>query len=198
MTPKFYHRLLWTAIACTAAAAGAVAQSAAPQRAAQPSASAPAPAQPPRSSGGGWWHSQSWRKEVGITAEQAKRLDNIWDDAVPKLKENYTQLDERESKLSRLIEQNEDEQTISAQIDRVETMRSTLNKQRELMLVHMRAVLTPAQRVSFNQRWVQLREAQQQASQRPPAPDSSQHAAPSAGTQRPAPASGATPAKRPE
>jgi len=196
MTPKFYHRLVWTAIACGALAGSAFAQSAPPQRPGQPASAAPAAQSRPS---GGWWHSQAWRKEVGITAEQSKRLDNIFDEALPKLKENNSQLDERESYLSRLIEQNADEHTISAQIDRVETMRSTLNKQRQLMLVHMRAVLTPDQRVKFNEQWVRYREAQQQPSPRPQTPNSTSHAPPTTtGTQRPAPAAGTAPAKRPE
>jgi Spy/CpxP family protein refolding chaperone len=172
--------------------AGPAFAQAAPQR---PASASQAPATDP-----GWWRSAGFRKEIGLTNDQSTRIDHIWQSVLPELREEWGQLDEREVKLSRLIQANADEAEIARQIDKVEAMRSMLNKDRQLMLVHMRQVLTPEQRLKFNDHWVQYREAEQQQQQQPRRPSSQHSSSPSAGqSPRPAqPPSSATPTKRPE
>ena len=61
------------------------------------------------------------------------------------------------------------EPEVTLQIDRVEAVRSTLNKTRTLMLLHMRQVLKPEQRLKLNamrDRREQERKAQEQRLQR--------------------------------
>ena len=179
----------------------------APAQGGQPVAHGPANGAPPRpappAAERGWWHRDDFRKEVSLTSEQIVRFDHIYNDGLPQRTEEASQLDEREAQLSRLIEMNADDDRIAHQIDRVEAARSLLNKDREMMLVHMRQVLTPDQRVKFNQRWARLREQQQQQ-QQPQRPgsggSSSRPPSASGGPQRSAqpPASSATPATRPE
>lgn len=145
-----------------------------------------------------WWHRDDFLKEVGVTNEQIVRMDHIWTEALPHWTEEANQLDEREARLSRLIEMNADDDKIATQIDRVEAARSLLNKDRQLLLIHMRQVLTPDQRVKFSQRWARLREQQQQQPQRQggPGPQSRPSPAPG-GPQRSTqpPASSAVPAR---
>ena len=170
----------------------------APAPAGQPASHGPASGTPSRP---GWWHRDDFQKEVGVTNEQIERMDHIWDEALPHWTEEANQLDEREARLSRLIQMNAEDDKIASQIDRVEAARSLLNKDRQLLLIHMRQVLTPDQRVKFSQRWARLRAPSQQQPQRqggagsqsrpPQAPGGAQRS-----TQPPA--SSATPAKRPE
>lgn len=140
---------------------------------------APKPGQPAEHPG--WWHRDDVRKELSLTSDQVVRFDHIWDETLPGLREENNQLDEREAQLSRLIEMNADDDRIAHQIDRVETARSLLNKDRELMLVHMRQVLTPDQRVKFSQRWARIREQQQQQPQRQGGPGSQNRPSPPPG-----------------
>ena len=105
---------------------------------------------------GRWWKSDAIAKELGLTADQAARIDQIWEATVPELRQDWEELDGLESKLSRMIEANVDEATLARQIDRVETARANANKTRSLMLYRMRQVLTPDQRVllkSIQKRW---------------------------------------------
>ena len=59
------------------------------------------------------------------------------------------ELDAQEAELSRLIASDADETTIGRQSDHVEAIRSDLNKTRTLMLVLMRQLLSPDQRVKL-------------------------------------------------
>ncbi len=105
-----------------------------------------------------WWKSEQFQKEVGLTPEQCTRIDTVFQNALPKLRQGKEELDKQEAELSRLIEINADEAQVSRQIDRVEAIRASLNKARLLMLLHERQVLTPDQLVKFkaaHEKWVQ-------------------------------------------
>ena len=60
------------------------------------------------------------------------------------------ELDQQEAELSRLIAANADEGVVVRQVDKVEGIRANLNKMRTLMLLRMRQVLSPDQRVQLN------------------------------------------------
>lgn len=96
-----------------------------------------------------WWKSDQFRKEVGITAEQGVRIDSVFQSALPKLRQAKQDLDEQEAELSKLIEANADDAAVMRQVDRVESFRGMLNKQRTVMLLRMRQVLSPEQRKRF-------------------------------------------------
>lgn len=92
-----------------------------------------------------WWKSEQFKKDLGLSPDQAERIDVIYHEALPKLRQSKGELDQQEAELSRLIAGNVDEIQIVRQIDRVEATRAGLNKMRTLMLFHMRQVLTPEQ-----------------------------------------------------
>jgi hypothetical protein len=106
-----------------------------------------------------WWKTDPVRKELGLTHDQSVKLDRIWSDALPTAQQNLDQLDRQESKLSRLIETDADEIDVLRQVDRIEALRATMNKNRILLLTHMRQVLTADQRTKMN---VMLEQQQQQ------------------------------------
>jgi TolA-binding protein len=106
-----------------------------------------------------WWKTDPVRKELGLNHDQSAKIDRIWNDALPTAQQNLDQLDRLESKLSRLIETDAEETDILRQVDRIEALRATMNKNRTLLLVHIRQVLTADQRTKMN---VMLEQQQQQ------------------------------------
>jgi Spy/CpxP family protein refolding chaperone len=105
---------------------------------------AAAPAQPLN------WYWWKMEPTLALSADQSTQIDAIFQDGISQLQKQKDELDRLEGKLSRLIETSASEAEVTHQIDRVEAARSTLNKTRTLMLLHMRLVLKPEQRVKLN------------------------------------------------
>ncbi|MFN7917971.1 MAG: periplasmic heavy metal sensor [Vicinamibacterales bacterium] len=105
-----------------------------------------------------WWKSEPFKKELGLTADQSTRIDKIWEVTRVELRQEWDDLSRYEAKLSRAIQSDADEATLTRMIDRVETARMSANKTRSLMLVQMVKVLTPEQRTRFgalHDKWLQ-------------------------------------------
>ena len=97
-----------------------------------------------------WWRDAQFQKELTLTADQSARIDLVFQSAMSTLRPKKEELDRQEAELSRLIATNADEAVVSFQVDKVEAIRTSMNKQRTLMLLHMRQVLSPDQRVRLN------------------------------------------------
>jgi Spy/CpxP family protein refolding chaperone len=97
-----------------------------------------------------WWRDAQFQKDLVLSAEQAARIDGVFQAAVSNLRQKKEELDLQEAELSRLIASNADELVVTRQVDKVEAIRANLNKMRTLMLLHMRQVLSPDQRVKLN------------------------------------------------
>jgi Spy/CpxP family protein refolding chaperone len=97
-----------------------------------------------------WWKDAQFQKDLSLTAEQSARIDSVFQSTITLLRQKKVELDQQEAELSRLITANADEAVVTRQVDKVEGIRSTLNKTRTLMLLRMRQVLTPDQRVTLN------------------------------------------------
>lgn len=115
---------------------------------------------PPGAQGVKWWQSDYYKKELGLTAEQTRRIEEIFQNALPTLKVQKTTLDEAEAKFERLVERGDDNQVME-QVNLVEAARADLKKTHTLMLLGMRKVLTRDQWARFT--------ALNQAAQNPPA-----------------------------
>jgi Spy/CpxP family protein refolding chaperone len=103
-----------------------------------------------------WWQSEQFQKDLGLTPDQVARIDAIFQATLPELRQRKDELDVLETRLSRLIEMDTDEAVIARHVDKTEAARGTLNKMRTLMLMRMRQVLRPDQRVRFkalHERW---------------------------------------------
>ena len=114
-----------------------------------------------------WWKSDQFQKDLGMTADQVAKVDAIFEATLPELRHRKDELDRLEDKLSHLIEGDIDEITVAKWVDKTESARGSLNKVRTLMLMRMRQVLRPDQRVRFkelHERWD--RERQLQAARR--------------------------------
>jgi Spy/CpxP family protein refolding chaperone len=97
-----------------------------------------------------WWKDAQFQKELTLTVDQSARIDGVFQSAMSTLRPKKEELDRQEAELSRLIAANADEAVVSFQVDKVEAIRTSMNKQRTLMLLHMRQVLSPDQRVRLN------------------------------------------------
>src|SRR5215510_12013153 len=86
---------------------------------------------------------------VAISAGLVAGLEAVFQTALSELRRVRDDLDRQEAELSRLIEMNADEATVIRQVDKVEQIRSHLNKTRQLLLLHQRQLLTPEQRVKL-------------------------------------------------
>lgn len=100
-----------------------------------------------------WWQDENAQRKLELTADQSRRIEDIFQSVLPELRRRKRQLDSLEQELSRLVEsaQEEKEDTmIALQVDRVEEARAELNKARTLMLLRIRRVLTPEQRAKLS------------------------------------------------
>jgi len=102
-----------------------------------------------------WWRDAQFQKELSLSTDQSSRIDSLFQSTMPSLRHKKEELDAEEAELSRLIAANADEQSVTRQVDRVEAIRSHLNKARTLLLLHIRQVLTPDQRTKLNKLYEQ-------------------------------------------
>lgn len=103
-----------------------------------------------------WWQSERFQRELQLSADQIARIEEVFQSAMPELRQQKKTLDKAEDELSRLIDTSADEAPVMAQADRVEEIRSALSKARTLMLLRMRRVLTAEQRIklgSLHKEW---------------------------------------------
>lgn len=103
----------------------------------------------PAAGQGKWWQSEEYKRELRLTTEQSKRLEDVFQAAVPRLKSLKKALDQAESEFERLLERGDDG-SVMDQVERVEAARAELNKSHTLMMLNMKRVLTAEQWTKFN------------------------------------------------
>ena len=104
---------------------------------------------PPASAQGfKWWQSDTFIRGLGLTQDQSTKIEGIFQHTVPVLRKQKDALDKAEADFNQMVEASDDAQ-VMAQVGVVEAARSELNKSRTMMLLRMRRVLTPDQRVQF-------------------------------------------------
>jgi len=120
----------------------------------------------------GWWRDERYQKHLGLSADQVAHIEAAWQMALPELRKGRDDLDRQEAELSRLIELNADETVVTRQVDKVEAIRSRVNKARTMVIWRHRSMLTPEQRVKLKA----MQESDRERAGAPP---------PSTGGQRP-------------
>ena len=103
----------------------------------------------PAAGQGKWWQSEDYKRELRLTTDQSKRLEDVFQAAVPTLKSLKKALDQAESEFERLLERGDDG-SVMDQVERVEAARAELNKSHTLMMLKMKRVLTAEQWTKFN------------------------------------------------
>jgi Spy/CpxP family protein refolding chaperone len=97
-----------------------------------------------------WWKDAQFQRDLTLSADQSARIETIFRSSISALRHQKRDLDQQEADLSTLIATNADEGVVIQQVDKVETIRASMNKTRTLMLLHERQVLTPDQRIRLS------------------------------------------------
>ena len=103
-----------------------------------------------QSFGFAWWKDPRFQHELGLSTDQSARIDAIFQAAISQLRPKKEELDKQEDLLSQQIASGADEALVTKQVEKVEAIRSQMNKMRTLMLLKERQVLSPDQRVKLN------------------------------------------------
>jgi Spy/CpxP family protein refolding chaperone len=91
-----------------------------------------------------WWTSETYKRDLGLTADQSRKLEDIFQAAAPALRTQRKALEDAEAQFEKLVTQADDKAVID-QINRVVSARADLNRSHSIMLFRMRRVLTPEQ-----------------------------------------------------
>ncbi len=101
---------------------------------------------------GTWWRDDKVKVELGLTPDQTAKLEDVFQASMPPQHKMYEELRKREKEFSALLLKDDAiEADVMREAAQVETMRSDLSKARTLMLFRMNRILTPEQRVKFNE-----------------------------------------------
>ena len=108
---------------------------------------APQPGRGPMERGmGRWWKNPEMVEKLGVTADQQKRMDDIFQQHRLKLIDLTASVEREEVTLEPMMQADQpDEARIVAQIDKVAQARAELEKANARMLLGIRRVLTPDQ-----------------------------------------------------
>ncbi|HET9359438.1 MAG TPA: Spy/CpxP family protein refolding chaperone [Vicinamibacterales bacterium] len=98
--------------------------------------------------GSKWWQSDKYKRELGLTAEQSRQLEEIFQAAMPNLRVLNETLDQAEAEFERRVQKGDDS-AILEQVKRVAASRADLYTARTMMLVRMRKKLTTDQWARF-------------------------------------------------
>jgi Spy/CpxP family protein refolding chaperone len=119
---------------------------------------------------GKWWQQERFQRELQLGADQISRIEEVFQAAIPELRQQKKALDQLETRLSRLIDTSADETAVMQEADRVEAAGAGrshaphhLSKARTRMLLRIRRVLTAEQRVklgALHEEWERERKRQ--------------------------------------
>jgi periplasmic protein CpxP/Spy len=95
---------------------------------------------------GRWWDNPDIAQKLGLSADQQKKMDDIFQQSRLKLIDEHAAVEKEETILEPLLSADQpDEARILAQIDKVAQSRAELEKANARMLLGLRGVLTTAQ-----------------------------------------------------
>ena len=95
---------------------------------------------------GRWWNNPEFAQKLGLTADQQKKMEAVFEQARPALMDMSTSVRKEEAAMEPLLAADQpDEGKILAQIDHIAQARAELEKANARMLLGMRRVLTPEQ-----------------------------------------------------
>lgn len=97
-----------------------------------------------------WWVDEKSKKELGLTADQVKQLDDIYNSAKDELATDRETFERERKELDKMIAESKVERwMVRGQIDKTETARSAMNKLWIMTTYRMHQLLTPEQRVKL-------------------------------------------------
>ena len=94
-----------------------------------------------------WWQDDHFKAELKLSADQCAKLEKVYQDFAPRMKDQLDRLEGQQTKLSEVITAGVlPEADVIRLIDQVEATRAELGKTRTLMSYRLRQLLTPDQR----------------------------------------------------
>lgn len=100
-----------------------------------------------------WWLSHDIQAQLSLTAEQVRKIDEVFESNLPARRALRQELDALERQLDALIDSaTADDRDAAALITHVEAARARRNVARMVMLYRMRQILTSEQRRWFDER----------------------------------------------
>lgn len=100
---------------------------------------------------GTWWRDSKYVSVLSLTADQQKRMDDVFQQSRIRLIDLKATLDKEEANLEPMLKADRlDEVMAAAQIDKVANARAELEKANAKMLLGIRQVLTPEQWMKLN------------------------------------------------
>jgi hypothetical protein len=115
-------------------------------------------AAPAMAQGVKWWMSDQYKRELSLTSDQSRRLEEVFQAALPALRAQKKALDDADQQFQQMMQRG-NYSSVMEQVDHLEAARATLNRTRAMMLVNMRKLLTTDQ-------WIKLDAMHQAAEQR--------------------------------
>jgi protein CpxP len=95
---------------------------------------------------GRWWNNPEFAQKLGLTADQQKKMEAVFEQSRPSLMDLSTAVHKEEMGMEPLLAADQpDEGKILAQIDRVAQARAELEKANARMLLGLRRILTQEQ-----------------------------------------------------
>jgi periplasmic protein CpxP/Spy len=95
---------------------------------------------------GRWWNNPEVAQKLGLTADQQKRMETVFQQSRPSLMDLSANLRKEETAMEPLLAADQpDETKVLAQIDRVAQARAELEKADGRMLLGLRRILTSEQ-----------------------------------------------------
>jgi Spy/CpxP family protein refolding chaperone len=95
---------------------------------------------------GRWWNNPEFAQKLGLTADQQKKMEAVFEQSRPSLMDLSAKVRNEEMTMEPLLAADQpDEGKILAQIDNVAQARAELEKANARMLLGLRRVLTPEQ-----------------------------------------------------
>ncbi|MGE0445476.1 MAG: Spy/CpxP family protein refolding chaperone [Vicinamibacterales bacterium] len=122
-------------------------------------------ASPAAGQGFKWWQDEGYKRELGLTAEQSTRLEEIFQNSSQALRQHKEAFDREQAEFDRIVERGDDT-AIMDQVSAVEQARGELNKARVMMLLRMRRTLTADQWAKFTALNERYRESRERAGNR--------------------------------
>jgi len=94
-----------------------------------------------------WWLHADSRRELKLTDQQSRKINEIWESTAPQQREKWHELERLEQALAQTIKDGTaDVAVVGQQVEKVEKLRAETNATRTVMIYRMHLLLTPEQR----------------------------------------------------
>jgi len=99
-----------------------------------------------------WWLHPDTRKELKLSDQQSKKINEVWESTAPQLREKWHELEQFEESLAKTLkEYTAPVPVVQQQVEKIEKLRADNNATRTVMIYRMHLLLSPDQRVKVDE-----------------------------------------------